>query len=369
MRSPVVAVLLVAMSAGCGGMSAPPAAPEPSAPAGKRGILVMAHGGSPEWNAQVEGAVEPLRARWAVEVSYGMAVSSSIEAAVAKLEARGVDEIAVVRLFVSGESWREETRYILGLRPDLPPEQIAAHAAMGKEAHGEPGDKAAHGADGGHGAQGAAHGGQAAHGGHGGHGGHGAHGGQGAHGNHGAHGGHGGHGAHGGHKMEAPRPIAHRSRIAMSHDGLGDSALINQVLVDRVRALSRDPASETVLVIAHGPGDDAEDGRWIARMKQRLAGLSAVGAFRAVEVATLREDWPEKRAAAEKKIRAIVARGGAGGGRVVVVPFRVAGFGPYAEVLAGLDYASDGKGFLPHPNITRWIEETAHGLLAASARR
>jgi sirohydrochlorin ferrochelatase len=365
--SAVAAVLLSALSAACGGMSAPPAEPaaatEPPAPApgGTRGILVMAHGGSPEWNAQVEGAIEPLRARWAVEVSYGMAVASSIEAAVAKLEARGVNEIAVVRLFVSGESWREETRYILGLRPDLPPEQIAAHAAMGHgKPHGKPGQKAgAHGA--GHGAHGAGHG---AHGaGHGaGHGAHGA--GHGAHGAHGA-----GHGGHGGHKMEAPRPIARRARVAMSHDGLGDSALIDQVLVDRVRALSRDPASETVLVIAHGPGDDAEDGRWIAWMKQRLAGLSTVGAFRAVEVATLREDWPDKRAAAEKNIRAIVARGSAGGGKVVVVPFRVAGFGPYADVLAGLDYVSDGKGFLPHPNITRWIEETAETLLAPSARR
>lgn len=335
----VTAVLLAALSAACGGMLAPPAEPaaaaEPPAPApaGKRGILVMAHGGSPEWNAQVGGAVEPLRARWPVEVSYGMAVPSGIEAAVARLEARGVDEIAVVRLFVSGESWREETRYILGLRPDLPPEQIAAHATLDQaKPHGA---KSAHGSQG----QGAAHGSD------------------------------GGHGGHGGHKMEAPRPIAHRARLAMSHDGLGDSALIDEVLVDRVRALSRDPASETVLVIAHGPGDDAEDERWIAGMKQRLAGLSAVGVFRAVEVATLREDWPEKRAAAEKNIRAIVARGSAGGGKVVVVPFRVAGFGPYRDVLAGLDYVADGKGFLPHPSITRWIEETAESLLAPSARR
>lgn len=321
MRGTAVTSLFLAALSACGGSSAPPEEPAAAtetpapAPSGTRGILVMAHGGSPEWNAQVEGAVHPLRARWAVEVSYGMAVASSIEAAVAKLEARGVDEIAVVRLFVSGESWREETRYILGLRPDLPPEQIAAHAAVG---------------------QGKSH---------------------------------GAHGSHGGHEMEAPRPIARRARIAMSHDGLGDSALIDQVLVDRVRALSRAPASETVVVIAHGPGDDAEDARWIARMRQRLSALSSVGSFRAVEVATLREDWPDKRAAAEKHIRAIVARGSAGDGTVIVVPFRVAGFGPYREVLAGLDYVSDGKGFLPHPNVTRWIEETAESLLAPSARR
>ena len=303
-------VALLALLAACGGGMEPTA----TGPRRQRGILLMAHGGSPEWNAEVEAAVEPLRVRWPVEISYGMAVPSSIEAAVARLEARGVTDIAVVRLFVSGESWREETRYILGLRADLPAEPIRAHAAPPHHAPAAgPG--------------------------------------------------------HAGHVMEPPRRIAHRARISMSQDGVGDSALIDAILVDRVRALSADPARETVLVIAHGPGDDAEDQRWIAGMKQRLAGLAAVGAFRRVEVATLREDWPEKRPAAEKRIRTIVDQGNTGGGRVIVVPFRVAGFGPYRDVLAGQTYVSDGKGFLPHANVTRWIERTAESVLTSTARR
>lgn len=283
-------------------------APAPSASA-KKGLLVMAHGGTEEWNAAVEAAVAPLRGRWEVEVCYGMAVASALEASMKRLEARGVGDVAVVRLFVSGDSWREETEYILGLRAELPAEKVKAHAAM---PHHGPG--------------------------------------------------------HSGHKMEAPRPISHGARVAMSRDGIGDSPLIDPILVDRIEGLSKEPARETVLVIAHGPGDDAENERWIARMKERLEPLRARAHFRRIEVATLREDWPEKRAAAERRIRSIVEEGSAGG-RVIVVPFRIAGFGPYREVLKGLTYVSDGAGFLPHANVTRWIEQTAEALLESIALR
>ena len=44
------------------------------------------------------------------------------------------------------------------------------------------------------------------------------------------------------------------------------------------------------------------------------------------------------------------------GGRAIVIPFRVQGFGPYAEVFKGLEYVSDQQGLIPHPNVTRWIE-------------
>ena len=50
---------------------------------------------------------------------------------------------------------------------------------------------------------------------------------------------------------------------------------------------------------------------------------------------------------------------------VVVLPYRVFGFGPYADVLEGLDYAAT-DGLLPHPLITDWIaRRTTAGLCAA----
>ena len=49
------------------------------------------------------------------------------------------------------------------------------------------------------------------------------------------------------------------------------------------------------------------------------------------------------------------------GDRVIVVPFRLFGFGGYAEVLDGLTY-TPADGLLPHVLISDWIEESAAGL-------
>jgi sirohydrochlorin ferrochelatase len=265
----------------------------------------MAHGGDEAWNQNVEASLAPIAAKWPVEVAYGMAVSSSLEDGVARLEARGVRKIAVVRLFVSGDSWFEETQYIFGLKSELSKEKLDAHAAIA----------------------------------------------------------HHGHGAHGGHKMEAPRPISKQSKVMISEAGLGDSPLVDGILADRVKALSSNPQNETVLILAHGPGDDAENERWLANMRERLRAVGELGAFRKIEVETLREDWPDKRKAAEERIRGIVSAAQENGGEAIVVPFRVSGFGPYKQVLEGLTYKADETGFLPHANVTRWIDETATTLL------
>lgn len=81
--------------------------------------------------------------------------------------------------------------------------------------------------------------------------------------------------------------------------------------------------------------------------------------------ATLREDWPDKRTASEADIRAFVVEHSAGA-QVIVVPFRVAGFGPYRTVLDGLSYVADERGFLPHPQVAAWIDATARALLETS---
>ncbi len=260
----------------------------------------MAHGGGEEWNRAVLEAVAPIDRRIPTEVAFGMVVPSSMEAAIRKLEARGATRIAVVRLFVSGESWLEETEYVLGLRETVSDDKIAARSQM----------------------------------------------------------------HHGGHSMEPLRRIASRASFRIGRHGLADSPLAGDILAERVRALSKAPENEAVLLLAHGPGDDAENGRWLERMHQRSGAIRALGPFREVRCETLREDWPPKRKEAEARIRSFVEAHHAAGTRVIVVPFRVAGFGPYAKVLAGLDYVSDGKGFLPHPLVTQWVEDQAAALLA-----
>ncbi len=204
-----------------------------------------------------------------------------------------------MRLFVSGESWTERTEQILGVREGAParPATPATHEGhAGRE--------------------------------------------------------------HAGHSMAFYR-IDARTAFALSREGLVEASAMGGVLADRAAALSREPAKEDVLVLAHGPADDDENARWLAHLERRAAEVRTRLPFRRVEVQTLREDWPEKRRAAEERTRAFVRRAAEEGGRAIVVPFRVQGFGPYADVLAGLDYASDGRGLVPDPRVTEWIAAQA----------
>ncbi|HEB52021.1 MAG TPA: hypothetical protein ENI87_02070 [bacterium] len=263
------------------------------------GVLLMAHGGEPEWNAGVLSAVEPLRDRYVIEVAFGMADPATIQEAVARLEGQGITRIGVVRLFVSGESWYERTEQILGIEEGAPPRRTANEHA--REA------------------------------------------------------------SHHGHGMELWR-IDTSAAFALSTEGLADAEEMEAVLADRAQTLSRDPENEDVLVLAHGPGDDRENERWIATIQERARAIEARLPFRRVAVATLREDWPEKRKKAERRIRAFVDRATEEGGTALVIPFRVYGFGPYARVLQGLDYVSDGRGLIPHRNVTRWIAKQIKAL-------
>ena len=174
------------------------------------------------------------------------------------------------------------------------------------------------------------------------------------------------HEGHEGHSMEFWR-IDTQSSFAVSKQGLVEAPEMSNVLVERARTLSKDPQREDVLILAHGPGDDAENERWLAHLDARAEGVRRALPFRTVRVATLREDWPEKRKDAEQRIRNYVEQASQNG-RAIVIPFRVQGFGPYAEVLKGLDYASDGRGLVPDAGVTQWIEHQIAMLESAEFR-
>ena len=259
----------------------------------------MAHGAKDDWNKAVLEAAKPLEAHYPVRVAFGMATAETIQEAVRELEAQGVRQIGVVSLFVSGESWLDRTRQILGIAEGAPPRDEAPQS----------------------------------------------------------------NGNHGHHDFEATFwRIDTDASFGLTIEGLSEADEMSRILVDRARALSTDPNQESVLILAHGPGDDEENRRWIANLETLAQPLEQELPFRAVEVHTLREDWEDKRKSAEERIRAFVESANLDGGRCLVIPFRVHGFGPYAEVLDGLDYVSDGIGLLPHEAITDWMTRQAEAL-------
>lgn len=296
----VTGILLASACAATSTRSTHVAAPHPPDHAeGKSvGLLVMAHGGAPEWNRAVDDALEPLRREIPTALALGMADPETLQAALDSLVERGVEEVAVVRLFLSGASFRHQTRYLLGLRPDPPAEPLV------------------HGA--------------------------------------GSH-------AGGGHEA-ALRPLRVHPRIHLSREGVAASGVAREIARERARTIARDPRRTRVLLLAHGMGDEGENGRLLRNMERAAEKLRDDG-FAEVRVATLREDWPDVRAAAERDIRAWV--GAAPPGQTtLVVPYRLYGFGPYARVLDGLGYVRS-QGLLPHPLITQWVRSTAASTLCA----
>lgn len=291
MRTPAALLALHLLAGGRPALAGVPASAE------SVGIIVMAHGGKPDWEAGLLDALKGLRSRANLEVAFGMASASSIQEAVTRLQERGARRIAVVRLFVSGDSFLTETRQILGLEPGAPPRPKPSGAAQ-EHAH------------------------------------------------------HHDHGSAELWRVDSP------AEFALSAAGLMDSPQMGEILAKRAAGLSRDPRRESVLILAHGPEDDGENKRWIEKLSALAAEIGRSKPFREVRVETLREDWPEKRAEAEARIRGFVSVGSKDG-RVLVIPFRVHGFGPYAKVLKGLDYVSNGQGLLPDPAVADWIAAQA----------
>lgn len=246
----------------------------------------MAHGGSDAWNRSVSDAVEPLRSELPAVIAYGMANPTTLEAGLDSLRSIGVERVALVRLFVSGQSFLEQTEYLVGLRSDRPSNMFLMR-----------GDPA------------------------------------------------------------TIRPIDHGMDLATHSVGLMVSAEAQSILADRASRVSRDRGSESVLLLAHGMGDEAQNDRVLDAMAEVAIQLEEAG-FAKAAAATLREDWAEKREVAEAAIREFVTNETAVGRDVIVVPMRLSGFGPYAEVLAGLDYVA-ADGLLPHPEITNWIRARA----------
>ena len=263
------------------------------------GVMVMAHGGSEEWNAHVAAAVEPLRENYPVETALGMADAGSIEEAIRRLESRGVNHVGVVRVFVSGESWYDRTLQILGVRNGAPPRPDQQQIEEAKARMIMP---------------------------------------------------------MGFWKVDTDLTFH------VSVDGLADAAEVDQVMTSRIRGLSSDPENEVAVVIAHGTGDDAENERWLDKITQRTRNAGEQLGLREIRIFTLREDWPEKRRESEQEIRAYIEQANSRGLTPIVVPFRLQGFGPYRRVLDELDYRADGLGLLPHSNVALWVSRQADQL-------
>jgi len=300
------------------------AAPSPTRP----GILLLAHGGSGAWDANVLAIARAVDAVYPTEVAFGMATRANIQAAAERLAGRGVSEIVAVPLFVSSHSSVvRATEYLLGLREDAPRE-LAIFAKM------------SHGAAVSHGAA-APHPGGAPH----------ANGASNGHHADAARGGHAGHTD----RDEGTTPIEVDLPIRMTA-ALNSHPILGSILVDRAREISRAPSREAIILVAHGPTSDADNAKWLADLRTLATHLEG---FASVDVFSLRDDAQAPvRDQATAELRAKVEDARAAGRDVLIVPVLLSYGGIERGLktrLEGLEYRLPSQGIAPDARLSDWV--------------
>jgi sirohydrochlorin ferrochelatase len=273
------------------------------------GILLLAHGGQAGWNARVDALAAKVNAIKPTEVAFGMATRANIQAAVDRLVARGVTEIVAVPLFVS--SWSSvirSTEYLLGERAEAP----AALAAFARMSHGS-----------GHGAKGADP-----------------------------------HAGHAAPAVDGTTPVKSPVPIRMTA-ALNDHPVVADILATRARSIGKNPSSESLIIVAHGPTEEDDNRRWLADMASLSTRLAEHENFASVDYMTVRDDaakpvWEKAKA----ELRAIVEKRTAEGRRVLIVPLLIS-FGGIEkglrERLDGLTYTMADAGLMPDDRLAGWV--------------
>jgi sirohydrochlorin ferrochelatase len=279
-----------------------------SASAPSEGILLLAHGGSADWNERVLALAATIDRTQPVEVAFGMASRPSIQSAVDKLVKRGVASIVAVPMFVSSHSSVvTSTAYLLGVRAEMPPD-LKIFAKM----------------------------------------------------NHGAHG--GGHAEHQGHgetSTDNTRPVVSPVSIRMG-EALNHHPLVGQILVDRAREISAAPEKEAVIIVAHGPVPEEDNKRWLDDMKHLAEQMSQATSFAAIKYLTVRDDAPKAiRDTATAELRALVQEQTSLGRRVLIVPLLLSYGGIEKGIrqrLEGLEYVMSQRALMPDARLVEWVQ-------------
>jgi sirohydrochlorin ferrochelatase len=278
-------------------------------PAPKVGVLLLAHGGKPEWNQRVADVAKTVDVSTPTEVAFGMASRAAIQRAVDQLASRGVTQVIAVPLFVSSHSSViTSTEYLLGLRKDAP-KDLALFAKMDHSSHGAPAVD---------------------------------------------------HSAHAAHAPAADptSPIVTALPIRMT-PALNRHPLIGAIVADRARSISATPAQEAVIVVAHGPVPDEDNRRWLEDMAVLAEHTRKSGAYASVDYMTVRDDaGPAMREAATKELRDKVQAQVAAGRKVLIVPHLMSFGGIEQGIrkrLEGLDYTMTTQALMPDERIISWV--------------
>jgi sirohydrochlorin ferrochelatase len=280
----------------------------------KPGVLLLAHGGKPEWNERVLDVARRVDDSRPTEVAFGMATRANIQAAIDKLTARGVTEIIAVPMFVSSHSSViTSTEFLLGLRKDAP-KDLAIFAKMNHASHGAPAAED--------------------------------------------------HSAHAGHApaVDPASPVTTKLPIRMTA-ALNRHPLVGAIVADRAKSISAAPEEEAVILVAHGPVPEDDNRRWLEDMAVLAQHVKSHAPYASVDYMTVRDDaGPAMREAATKELRDKVSAQVAQGRKVLIVPHLMSFGGIEQGVikrLEGLDYTMTKQALMPDGRLVQWVLASA----------
>ena len=299
----------------------------------KYGILVIAHGSPSEsWCSPVRDSVSEVDLPYPVELGFLEFVpNETINDAVERLDDAHVTKIIAIPLFISSHSSHiQEIEYVLGLRDTLPTMSeyvvvdgvemersivpnsngyVISHVLVKTgtdgiiQAMGHPGEE------------------------------------------------------------EELIPVETDSEIVLT-GAMDDHWLVAGIVADRTASLVADPENETLVLVAHGTGEEDNFNGWVnstSSLADQARLKLAYWSDPAVELAGTQASFIHHNETLHPEFTLRPVVDNATG--PVVVPLMVSeGYftgRKIPKLLENLDYAYDGSALTPHPNVAEWIEMSA----------
>lgn len=290
------------------------------------GVLIMAHGAGDEWNSQVKEAAQPLEEDYVVEFAWGMANFVTLQKGINRLEEQGVYDIIAVPLYISSHSpIIRQDKYLFGLRDSLADRAMPLMHSSDEyiKMTGAKVDSSDYT-----------------------------------------------------HDMLMPpnlKQLNINANVTIT-SALDDHDVVAQILHDRVQELSENPSNETVILAAHGPGQESDNKKWIENMESLSQKIQTVQqnqdqGYKQIFALTVRDDAEDRIFnQAKQQLRAMVRQANQFGD-VIVVPLFLSSGGredAVAKRLSGLNFRWSGETLLPDSKISKFLTNSVEGAVSGS---
>ncbi len=152
-----------------------------------------------------------------------------------------------------------------------------------------------------------------------------------------------------------------------------DHPLITEMLYDSARTISTNPANEVLIIVGHGPEEQADNGQDLRILQAHVDRLKAKKKFADVKIINLQDDAiVPVRESNVRKLRGWIQQATKSGRKVLVVSIAAASFGVQQHIktdLRGLQYTFAEKGLIENPRFMQWVDSVIKAAQGATPRQ